>query len=87
MEHEDTYRIPDIRWWGLPVGLTFMVAGFAATLYANQGVTNDVMTFVIGATAFLVLVAGIVAFGAFVYSIIARGVGKTESKRYIPSAY
>lgn len=86
MEHEDTYRIPDIRWWGLPVGLTFMVAGFAATLYANQGVA-DTMTWLVGAIAFLVLVAGIVAFGAFVYSIIAHGVGKTEAKTYIPSGY
>jgi hypothetical protein len=86
MEHEDTYRIPDIRWWGLPVGLTFMVAGFAATLYANQGVT-DAMTWIVGAIAFLVLVAGIVAFGAFVYSIIAHGVGKIEAKTYIPSVH
>lgn len=87
MEHEDTYRIPEIRWWGLPVGLTFIVAGFAATLYANQGINDDVMTFVIGGIAFLILVAGIIAFGAFVYSIIAHGVGKIEAKHYIPSAY
>lgn len=87
MEHEDTYRIPDISWWGLPVGLTFIVAGFEATLYVNQGINDDVMTFVIGAIAFLVLVAGIIAFGAFVYSIIAHGVGKIEAKHYIPNAY
>ncbi|HEU0027561.1 MAG TPA: hypothetical protein VFQ25_10645 [Ktedonobacterales bacterium] len=86
MAQEDTYAIPEIRWWGLPVGLSLMVAGGAATFYANQGIT-DTMTGVVGAIAFLVLVAGIVSFGAFVYSIIARGVGKTEAKRYIPSAH
>lgn len=86
MEHEDTYQVPEIRWWGLPVGLSFMVGGGAATFYVNQGV-DDFMTGVIGAIAFLVLVAGIIAFGAFVYSIIAHGVGKTEAKAFIPSTH
>ena len=86
MEQTDTYTIPSIRWWGLPVGLAFMVGGGAATFYSTQGV-NDFMTGVIGAIAFLILVAGIIAFGAFVYSIIAHGVGKTEPKSYIPSAW
>ena len=84
MEHADTYRIPEIRWWGLPVGLAFLVAGGGATFYANQGI-NDAMTSVVGAIAFLVLVAGIIALGAFIYSVIARGVGKTEAKTYVPS--
>lgn len=86
MEHEDTYTIPGIRWWGLPVGLAFIVGGGAATFYVNQGI-NDATTSVIGAVAFIVLVAGIIAFGAFVYSIIAHGVGKTEAKNYIPSSH
>ncbi len=86
MEQEDTYKIPQIRWWGLPVGLAFMVAGAGGTAYVNQGI-QGMQTIVIGAIAFLVLVAGIIAFGAFVYSIIARGVGKAEAKTYIPSAH
>lgn len=86
MAQEDMYTIPEIRWWGLPVGLALMVAGVAATFYVNQGIT-DTTTGVIGAIAFLVLVAGIISFGAFVYSIIAHNVGKTEAKRYIPSAH
>lgn len=84
MEHVDTYKIPEIRWWGLPVGLSFIVGGAAATFYVNQGITGT-LTGMIGAIAFLILVAGIIAFGAFCYSIIARGVGKTEAKRYIPN--
>ncbi len=86
MAQEDTYKVPEIRWWGLPVGLSFMVGGAAATFYVNQGITGT-QTVIIGAIAFLVLVAGIIAFGAFVYSIIARGVGKTEAKTYIPSGH
>lgn len=86
MAQEDTYKIPEIRWWGLPVGLSLMVAGVGATFYVNQGV-SDATTGLIGAIAFLVLVSGIIAFGAFVYSIIARSVGKTEAKHYIPSAH
>ncbi|HEX9036756.1 MAG TPA: hypothetical protein VF808_07165 [Ktedonobacterales bacterium] len=86
MEHEDTYRIPEIRWWGLPVGLAFMVGGGAATFYVNQGITGG-LTGLVGAIAFLVLVTGIIAFGAFVYSIIAHGVGRTEAKTYIPSGH
>jgi hypothetical protein len=86
MAQEDTYRIPEIRWWGLPVGLALIVAGVAATFYVNQGIV-DTTTGVVGAIAFLVLVAGIISFGAFVYSIIARGVGKAEAQRYIPSAH
>lgn len=86
MAQDDTYKVPEIRWWGLPVGLSFIVAGAAATFYVNQGVTGTT-TVMIGAVAFLVLVAGIISFGAFVYSIIAHGVGKTEAKSYIPSAH
>ena len=63
MAQEDTYKIPEIRWWGLPVGLSFIVAGTGATFYVNQGVEGT-QTIVIGALAFLILVAGIIAFGA-----------------------
>jgi len=86
MAQEDSYKISEIRWWGLPVGLSFMVGGAAGTFYVNQGIVGA-QTILIGAIAFLILVAGIIAFGAFVYSIIAHGVGKTEAKSYIPSAH
>lgn len=86
MAQDDTYKVPEIRWWGLPVGLSFIAGGAAATFYVNQGVTGAATDF-IGAVAFLILVSGIIAFGAFVYSIIARGVGKTEAKHYIPAAH
>ncbi len=86
MEHEDTYKIPEIRWWGLPVGLSFIVGGIGGTFYVNQGITGT-QTIVIGAIAFLVLITGIITFGAFVYSIIAHNVGKTEAKTYIPSSH
>ena len=84
MAQEDTYVIPEIRWWGLPVGISLIVAGIGGTMYVNQGVTGT-LTIVIGALAFLILVAGIVSFGAFAYSIIERGVGKREAKTYISS--
>ena len=86
MAQEDTYTIPEIRWWGLPVGLSFMVGGGAGTFYVNQGIVGT-QTILIGTVAFLILVAGIISFGAFVYSIIAHGVGKSEAKNYIPSAH
>ena len=82
---QETYRIPEIQWWGLPVGLTFIVSAVAATFYVNQG--ND--TFVnglVGAIALPVLGLGIVSLGAFIYSIIAHSVGRTEAKRFIPEA-
>jgi hypothetical protein len=86
MAQEDTYNIPEIRWWGLPVGLSLMVAGVGGTMYVNQGIEGT-LTIVIGAIAFLLLVSGIITFGAFVYSIIARGVGKVEAKTYLPSTH
>lgn len=85
MAQEQTYKINEISWWGLPVGLSFIVAGFAGTYYVNQGISG-VSTEIIGALAFLGLVAGIISFAVFVYSIITREVGKGESKRFIPGA-
>jgi hypothetical protein len=85
MAQNQTYKISEIRWWGLPVGLSFIVAGFVGTNYANQSVAS-VTTGAVGAVSFLVLVAGLVALGAFVYSIITHEVGKTESKHYVPGA-
>jgi hypothetical protein len=85
MAQEETYIIPEIRWWGLPVGLSFIAGGGAATFYANQGISG-LTSELVGAAAFLGLVAGIVAFGAFVYSIIAREVGKTEAKQFASGA-
>ena len=86
MAQQDTYVIPEIKWWGLPVGVSLLVFGIAMTFYVNQGIDNA-MTSLIGAVAFLVFVAGIVSLGSFIYSIISRNVGKTEAKTYIPSAH
>jgi hypothetical protein len=85
MAQEQTYKINEISWWGLPVGLSFIGAGFVGTSYVNQAVAS-VTTGSIGAVSFLVLVAGLISLGAFVYSIITREVGKTESKHFIPGA-
>lgn len=82
---QEMYRIPEVQWWGLPVGLTFIVSSIAATFYANNGeagFTNGL----IGAIALPVLALGIVSLGAFIYSIIAHNVGKTEAPKFIPEA-
>lgn len=82
---QETYKIPELQWWGLPVGITFIAAGIAATMYVNQGI-ESFTTGVIGAIALLVLCAGIMSFGTFVYSIIAKGVSRSEAKRFIPES-
>ncbi|HET9110151.1 MAG TPA: hypothetical protein VFN78_04930 [Ktedonobacterales bacterium] len=82
---QETYRVPEVQWWGLPVGLTFIVSAIAATFYVNLGeasFTNGV----VGAIALPVLALGIVSLGAFIYSIIAHNVGKTEAPKFIPEA-
>ncbi len=82
---QETYKIHEVQWWGLPVGVVFIVSSIAATLYANQG--NDTITNgVVGAIALLVLAFGIFSLGAFIYSIIARAVARTEAKNFIPEA-
>lgn len=83
---QETYKIPEVQWWGLPVGLTFIISAVSATFYVNLG--ND--TFVnglIGAIALPVLGLGIVSLGAFIYSVIAHSVGRTEAKHFIPSSH
>jgi hypothetical protein len=67
------------------VGLSFIGGGIVGTFYVNQAVAS-VTTGSVGAVSFLVLVAGLISFGAFVYSIITHEVGKTESKHFIPGA-
>lgn len=82
---QDTYKIPEVQWWGLPVGLTFIVSAIAATFYVNLG-EESFTNGLIGAIALPVLGLGIVALGAFIYSIIAHSVGRKEAQRYIPEA-
>ncbi|HEU5344805.1 MAG TPA: hypothetical protein VFU60_10695 [Ktedonobacterales bacterium] len=82
---QETYKVPQMQWWGLPVGVVFIVSAVAATFYVNQGI-NDATTGFIGAIALLVLALGITSLGAFIYSIIARGVARTEAKNFVPEA-
>lgn len=82
---QETYKIHEVQWWGLPVGIVFIASAVAATLYVNQG--NDTFTNgVVGAIALLVLAFGIFGLGSFIYSIIARAVARTEAKNYIPES-
>ncbi|MGH2504036.1 MAG: hypothetical protein ACRDID_16130 [Ktedonobacterales bacterium] len=82
---QDTYKIPQLQWWGLPVGIVFICSAVAATFYVNQG--NDTFTNgLIGAIALPVLALGLTGLGAFIYSIIARGVARGEAPRYVPEA-
>jgi hypothetical protein len=82
---QETYKVPEVQWWGLPVGLTFIVSAIAATFYVNLGY-DSFLNGVIGAIALPMLGLGIVSLGAFIYSIIAHNVGKTEAKRFIPES-
>jgi hypothetical protein len=82
---QDTYKIHEVQWWGLPVGIVFIASAIAATLYVNQGIANAV-TGLIGAIALLILSFGIFGLGSFIYSIIARAVARTEAKNYIPES-
>ncbi|HEY8323583.1 MAG: hypothetical protein ACHQ1E_02920 [Ktedonobacterales bacterium] len=82
---QDTYKIPQVQWWGLPVGIVFICSAVAATFYVNQG--NDTFTNgLIGAIALPVLALGITGLGAFIYSVIARGVARGEAPRYVPES-
>jgi hypothetical protein len=82
---QETYKIAEVAWWGLPVGVVFTVSSIAATMYVNQG--NDTFTNgLVGAIALPVLALGMLSLGAFIYSIIARSVARTEAKRFIPEA-
>jgi hypothetical protein len=82
---QDTYKIPQVQWWGLPVGIVFICSAVAATFYVNQG--NDTFTNgLIGAIALPVLALGIMGLGAFIYSVIARGVARGEAPRYVPES-
>lgn len=82
---QDTYKIPQLQWWGLPVGIVFICSAVAATFYVNQG--NDTFTNgLIGAIALPVLALGLIGLGSFIYSIIARGVARSEAPRYVPEA-
>jgi hypothetical protein len=80
---QETYKTPEVQWWGLPVGLTFIVSSIAATFYVNLG-QESFVNGLIGAIALLVLAAGIVSLGAFIYSVIGRSIAETEAKNYIP---
>jgi hypothetical protein len=82
---QDTYKVPQVQWWGQPVGIIFICTAVAATLYVNQG--NDTFTNgVVGAIALPVLALGEIALGAFIYSIIHRGVARTEAPNYVPDS-
>ena len=82
---QDTYKIPQVQWWGLPVGIVFICSAVAATFYVNQG--NDTFTNgLIGAIALPVLALGITGLGAFIFSVIARGVARGEAPRYVPDS-
>lgn len=82
---QETYKIPQVQWWGLPVGVVLTASAIAATMYANLGI-NDMTTNIVGIIALPVLACGITGLGAFIYSIIARGVSRTEAKNYIPDS-
>lgn len=80
---QDTYKIPQVQWWGLPVGIVFICSAVAATFYVNQG-HDTFLNGLIGGIALPALALGEVALGAFIYSIIARGVSRTEAPHYVP---
>lgn len=82
---QETYKIPEVQLWGLPVGLSFIVAAIAATFYVNLGEATFVNG-LIGAIALPLLGLGIVSLGAFIYSLIHRSVARTEAKRFIPGS-
>lgn len=82
---QETYKIPEVQWWGLPVGLTFIVSAVAATFYVNLG--NDTfLNGLIGAIALPALGVGIISLGAFIYSVIAHSIAPKEAKHFIPSS-
>jgi len=78
---QETYPKPEVQLWGLPVGLSFIVAAIALTFYVNQGV-DEPLTTIVGIIALPMLGAGIVSLGAFIYSLIRRAVYPTEAKRF-----
>jgi len=83
---QETYKIPEVQWWGLPVGLTFIVSAIAATFYVNLG-DDTFLNGLIGAIALPVLGLGIISLGAFIYSVIGRSIARTEAKNFIPSTH
>lgn len=82
---QETYKIPEVQVWGLPVGLTFIVSAIAATFYVNLG-QETFINGLIGAIALPLLGAGILSLGAFIYSLIARSVAPTEAKNFVPES-
>ncbi len=78
---QETYPKPEVQLWGLPVGLSFIVAAIALTFYVNLG-ENTPTTTIIGIIALPMLGAGIVSLGSFIYSLIRRAVYPTEAKRF-----
>ncbi len=83
-QQTQTYKIPEVQLWGLPVGLVFIVAAVGATFYVNLG-QDTFINGLIGAIALPVLGLGIFSLGSFIYSLIARSVAETEAKNFIPS--
>ncbi|HEX8996202.1 MAG TPA: hypothetical protein VF812_09240 [Ktedonobacterales bacterium] len=81
---QETYKIPEVQVWGLPVGLTFIVSAIAATFYVNLG-EDTFVNGLVGAIALPLLGLGIISLGAFIYSLIARSVARSEARRVIPS--
>ncbi len=84
-QQTQTYKIPEVQLWGLPVGIVFIVAAIAATFYVNLG-QDTFINGVIGAIALPMLGLGIFSLGSFIYSLIARSVANTEAKNFIPSS-
>ena len=82
---QETYPKPEVQLWGLPVGLTFIVAAIALTFYVNLG-QEGLTTTIIGIVALPMLGAGIVSLGTFIYSLIRRSIYTTEAKNFIPSS-
>lgn len=78
---QETYPKPEVQLWGLPVGLSFIVAAIALTFYVNQGLDEPTTT-IVGIFALPMLGLGIVSFGAFIYSLIRRSVYATEARRF-----
>ncbi len=76
---QETYKIPEVQWWGLPVGITFIVSAVALTFYVNRGDVTF-LNGVIGAIALPLLGAGLASFAAFIYSIITHGAAPGEAK-------
>ncbi len=80
---QETYKMPEVQWWGLPVGLAFIVFAIGLTFYVNLG-QDTFLNGLVGAIALPMLGAGIVSLGAFIYSVIHSSVAATEAKRFIP---